>query len=166
MLIWSFIFLSVLIFVKCFDQCLTILPLYGISSVVKNLEKSPVNEKCFSDIARISDGVDRREDWAVKSLFFFVNNFNYFLVLFSFTVLDASGRFGSGYIWGNTFLLGSRQFCSELLNRDPLRVNYERWGESPKITNLPFEGTKFGVINMFHNNSFRVPLHLPTNVSY
>lgn len=40
------------------------------------------------------------------------------ILLLFILVSDASGRYNSGYFWGNTFWLGSKMLCSEVSDHD------------------------------------------------
>ncbi|XP_054007968.1 O-acyltransferase like protein-like isoform X1 [Hylaeus anthracinus] len=52
----------------------------------------PVDEQCAKDITRYIQGLKRNERWALKAD-------------------DASGRYGNGFFWGNSYYVGSSTEC-------------------------------------------------------
>ncbi|XP_011631950.1 nose resistant to fluoxetine protein 6-like [Pogonomyrmex barbatus] len=78
-----------------------ILPAYAIASLASQLPNSTLCEK---ELQSFRDAVDERIFWSLK-------------------VLDSSGTFQSGFLFGNNFWLGSRIQCVDAMNNIPLQIS-------------------------------------------
>ncbi|XP_033352837.1 nose resistant to fluoxetine protein 6-like isoform X1 [Bombus vosnesenskii] len=77
--------------------------------------KYPVQEQCAKDITRYIKGLKNHEDWAVKAN-------------------DASGRYTNGFLWGNSYYVGSATQCAY--------INEDYGRKIVKIQEKPMEEAK------------------------
>lgn len=63
-----------------------------------------LSEKCLESLNKLNLAIKSEEDWAVQ-------------------IRDASGKSSSGFVWGNSFWLGHRKYCS-LIEAPKVKVDY------------------------------------------
>ncbi|XP_018044351.1 PREDICTED: nose resistant to fluoxetine protein 6-like [Atta colombica] len=96
--------------------------------------------KCGKELQNFRNAIDQRIPWSLK-------------------VLDSSGGFKSGFLYGNTYWLGSRSQCLDTMNTTPLQIAEQ------KISNItlycdphkefpPFEVNYF-VAHLRHNSTLK-----------
>jgi len=84
-------------------------------------------------------------------------------------VLDSSGEFKSGFLYGNNYWLGSRNQCYDTMNRIPLNIiergllNNTRYRD-PHKEFPPFKVHYF-VAYFKHNSTLQYHVNLPHEVS-
>ncbi|KYN22153.1 Nose resistant to fluoxetine protein 6 [Trachymyrmex cornetzi] len=111
------------------------LPAYVIASKI-----GLSSTKCGKELQNFRNAVDQRIPWSLK-------------------VLDSSGGFESGFLYGNTYWLGSRSQCLDTMNTAPLQIAEQ------KISNItlyrdphkefpPFEVNYF-VAHLRHNSTLK-----------
>ena len=89
-----------------------------------------LTKECENSFDLIKKGIDENEIWAIK-------------------VLDASGRTQPGFVWGNSFWLGSKRAC-EMLN-NPKRIPLPLSSSRLMLPHIPEIATKVPVeYRMFH----------------
>ncbi|KYQ46606.1 Nose resistant to fluoxetine protein 6 [Trachymyrmex zeteki] len=112
------------------------LPAYVIASKTDLISST----KCGKELQNFRNAVDQRIPWSLK-------------------VLDSSGGFESGFLYGNTYWLGSRSQCLDTINTAPLQIAEQ------KISNItlyrdphkefpPFEINYF-VAHLRHNSTLK-----------
>ncbi|XP_011704891.1 PREDICTED: uncharacterized protein LOC105460145, partial [Wasmannia auropunctata] len=120
-----------------------ILPAYAIASTASGLLNSTLCEK---ELLNFRDAIDQRILWSLK-------------------VLDSSGTFQPGFLYGNNYLLGIRSQCFDTMNADPLQIS-ERdllnntLYRDPQKEFPPFEVNYF-VAHFKHNSTLQYHTNLP-----
>ncbi|KYM99164.1 Nose resistant to fluoxetine protein 6 [Cyphomyrmex costatus] len=96
--------------------------------------------KCGKELQNFRNAVDQRIPWSLK-------------------MLDSSGEFESGFLYGNTYWLGSRSQCLDTMNTAPLQIAEQKISNitvyrEPNKEFPPFEVNYF-VAHLRHNSTLK-----------
>ncbi|XP_024885390.1 nose resistant to fluoxetine protein 6-like [Temnothorax curvispinosus] len=132
-----------------------ILPAYAVASKADIL-----NSTCGKELKTFRDALSQRTLWSLK-------------------VLDSSGSFKPGFLYGNNYWLGSRSQCLDTMNTVPLQISQQKvlnntHYRDPRKEFPPFQMNYFVVyfkhnspiqyhINLFDENVITLGLCLPAS---
>ncbi|XP_039306609.1 uncharacterized protein LOC105205282 [Solenopsis invicta] len=127
------------------DVYIQTLPAYVIASKAELLNSTT----CGKELQNFRDAIDQR-------------------ILWSFKILDSSGGFKPGFLYGNNYWLGSRSQCLDTMNRSPLMslreiLNNKRY-HNPQREVPPFKINYF-VAHFRHNSTLQYRLNFFTEVN-
>ncbi|KYN22734.1 Nose resistant to fluoxetine protein 6 [Trachymyrmex cornetzi] len=119
------------------------LPAYAIASAASGLLNSTLCEK---ELLNFRDAVDQRILWSLR-------------------VLDSSGEFQSGFLYGNNYWLGSRIQCFDMMNTAPLQISERHLLNNtlyrdPQNEIPPFKVNYFAA-HFKHNSTLQYHISLP-----
>lgn len=82
------------------------------------------------------------------------------LCILSFPVIDASGTTPTAFVWGNNYMLGSKEACSLIESSSylPLSSRYQRFNDPDLLSSKPPFGISFIVVYARHESKFQVDM--------